>query len=83
MAFGYGLWSIAEQFELDVNHEKLLKLALYIIGVRLMPVIPSFNASSRSTAHVEEREGIARLQAERGNGIADLCEFWEEQETGR
>ena len=39
-------------------------------------------ANSRSEAHIEERAGIARLQAERGNGIADLSEVWEAQETG-
>ena len=75
-------WSIAEQFELDVNHEKLLKLALVHDLGEIDAGDTFLYASSRSTAHVEEREGIARLQAERGNGIADLCEVWEEQETG-
>ena len=43
---------------------------------------PFLYASNRSTAHIEERAGIDRLQAERGNGIADLSQLWEEQETG-
>ncbi|MGO2339212.1 MAG: HD domain-containing protein [Psychrobacter sp.] len=75
-------WSIAEQFELDVNHEKLLKLTLVHDLGEIDAGDTFLYASTRSTAHVEEREGIARLQAERGNGIADLCEVWEEQETG-
>ena len=39
-------------------------------------------ANHRSEAHIDERAGIARLQRERGNGIADLSEVWEAQETG-
>src|SRR5690606_39701393 len=40
-------------------------------------------ANSRADAHAGEREGIARLRAERGNGIKNLSEIWEAQETGR
>ncbi|MBF0659754.1 HD domain-containing protein [Psychrobacter sp. NG25] len=75
-------WSIAEQFKLDVNHEKLLKLALVHDLGEIDAGDTFLYASTRSTAHVEEREGIARLQAERGNGITNLSEVWEEQETG-
>ena len=35
---------------------------------------------SRGLGDVYKRQ--ARLQAERGNGIANLAEIWEEQETG-
>ena len=75
-------WSIAEMFELDVNHEKLLKMALVHDLGEIDAGDTFLFASSRSEAHVEERAGIARLQAEPGNGIANLCEIWEEQETG-
>ena len=75
-------WSIAEQFELDVSHEKLLKMALVHDLGEIDAGDTFLFASSRSEAHIEEREGIARLQAERGNGIAKLSEVWEEQETG-
>lgn len=75
-------WSIAEMFELDVNHEKLLKMALVHDLGEIDAGDTFLFASSRSEAHVEEREGIARLQAEPGNGIVNLCEIWEEQETG-
>lgn len=75
-------WSIAEQFELDVNHEKLLKLALVHDLGEIDAGDTFLFASSRSEAHIEEREGIARLQAERGNGIAKLSAIWEAQETG-
>ncbi|MBI0427355.1 HD domain-containing protein [Psychrobacter sp. NG27] len=75
-------WSIAEQFELDVSHEKLLKMALVHDLGEIDAGDTFLFASSRSEAHIEEREGIARLQAERGNGIAKLSAVWEEQETG-
>lgn len=75
-------WSIAELFELDVNHEKLLKMAL-IHDLGEVDAGDTFlYAHSRDDAHVKEREGIARLQSERGNGIAHLSAIWEEQETG-
>ena len=75
-------WSIAELFELDVNHERLLKMALVHDLGEIDAGDTFLFASSRSDAHIEERAGIARLQAERGNGIANLAEIWEEQETG-
>ncbi|MER2162530.1 MAG: HD domain-containing protein [Psychrobacter alimentarius] len=75
-------WSIAQLFELDVNHEKLLKMALVHDLGEIDAGDTFLFASSRSDAHIEERAGIARLQAERGNGIANLAEIWEEQETG-
>lgn len=75
-------WSIAELFELDVNHEKLLKMALVHDLGEIDAGDTFLFASSRSAAHIEERAGIARLQAERGNGITNLSDIWEEQETG-
>ncbi|MCH1783889.1 HD domain-containing protein [Psychrobacter glaciei] len=75
-------WSIAELFELDVNHEKLLKMALVHDLGEIDAGDTFLYADTRRDAHFEEREGIARLQRERGNGIADLSEIWEEQETG-
>ncbi|MGP4865291.1 HD domain-containing protein [Psychrobacter sp. T6-5] len=75
-------WSIAELFELNVNHEKLLKMALVHDLGEIDAGDTFLFANSRSDAHIEERVGIARLQAERGNGIAALSEVWEEQETG-
>ena len=75
-------WSIAELFELDVNHEKLLKLALVHDLGEIDAGDTFLYAEKRGDAHLEERAGIARLQAEHGNGIKDLNEIWEEQETG-
>ncbi|HJH08616.1 MAG TPA: HD domain-containing protein [Psychrobacter pasteurii] len=75
-------WSIAELFELEVNHEKLLKLALVHDLGEIDAGDTFLYDSSRSEAHIEEREGIVRLQAHRGNGIDNLLEVWDEQETG-
>ena len=75
-------WSIAELFELDVSHEKLLKMALIHDLGEIDAGDTFLYADSRGDAHVDERAGINRLQSERGNGIADLSDVWEEQETG-
>ncbi|MGI9339369.1 MAG: HD domain-containing protein, partial [Psychrobacter sp.] len=75
-------WSIAELFELEVNHEQLLKMALIHDLGEIDAGDTFLYANTRQDAHIEERDGIARLQSERGNGIADLSKIWEEQETG-
>lgn len=75
-------WSIAELLALDVNHEKLLKMALVHDLGEIDAGDTFLYADTRTDAHVEERAGIARLQRERGNGISDLSEVWEAQETG-
>ncbi|MFT0773016.1 HD domain-containing protein [Psychrobacter aquimaris] len=75
-------WSIAELFALDVNHEKLLKMALVHDLGEIDAGDTFLYADTRTDAHVEERAGIARLQRERGNGISDLSKVWEAQETG-
>jgi len=75
-------WSIAELFALDVNHEKLLKMALVHDLGEIDAGDTFLYADTRTDAHVEERAGIARLQRERGNGISDLSEVWAAQETG-
>ncbi len=75
-------WSIAELFELEVNHEKSLKMALVHDLGEIDAGDTFLYADSRKDAHLEERDGIARLQSERGNGINNLSELWEEQETG-
>ncbi|WP_041758067.1 HD domain-containing protein [Psychrobacter arcticus] len=75
-------WSIAELFELDVNQEKLLKMALVHDLGEIDAGDTFLYADTRGDAHLEERAGIARLQGERGNGISNLNEIWEEQETG-
>ncbi len=75
-------WSIAELFELDVNHEKLLKMALVHDLGEIDAGDTFLYANARSDAHIEERAGIARLQCEWGNGISELSAIWEAQETG-
>ena len=75
-------WSIAELFELDVNHEKLINMTLLHDLGEIDAGDTFLFADARNDAHIEERACIARLQAERGNGITNLTEIWEEQETG-
>lgn len=75
-------WSIAETFDLEVNHEQLLKMALVHDLGEIDAGDTFLYASSRSDAHIQEREGIKRLQACKGNGIRHLSAIWEAQETG-
>ena len=73
-------WSIAEAFELEVNHEQLLKMALIHDLGEIDAGDTFLYADTRQDAHIEERDGITRLQSERGNAIADLSKIWEEQQ---
>lgn len=75
-------WSIAEYFQLPVNHERLLKMALVHDLGEIDAGDTFLYDTQRRDAHHAEREGIKRLQAERGNGISNLLQVWEEQETG-
>ena len=75
-------WSIAKYFQLPLNHERLLKMALVHDLGEIDAGDTYLYDSQRNEAHHSEREGIQRLQGERGNGIGDLTEIWEAQETG-
>ena len=75
-------WSIAKYFKLPLNHERLLKMALVHDLGEIDAGDTYLYDSQRNEAHHSEREGIQRLQGERGNGIDDLTEIWEAQETG-
>lgn len=75
-------WSISRSFGLEVSEEKLLKLALIHDLGEIDAGDTFLYASDRSTAHTAEREGVKRLKSHPGNGITELSELWEEQETG-
>ena len=75
-------WSISRSFKLDVSEEKLLKLALVHDLGEIDAGDTFLYAPNRDTAHTKERECVQRLESHQGNGIDDLSEIWEEQETG-
>ena len=75
-------WSIANSFQLDLSEEKLLKLALVHDLGEIDAGDTFLYSADRSEAHTEERKCVKRLQNHKGNGIANLAELWEEQETG-
>ncbi|MEC5210857.1 putative hydrolase of HD superfamily [Psychrobacter sp. PL15] len=75
-------WSISRSFNLDISEEKLLKLALIHDLGEIDAGDTFLYASDRSTAHTAEREGVKRLKTYPGNGVTELSELWEEQETG-
>lgn len=75
-------WAVAEMFELNLNHERLLKLAL-VHDVGEIDAGDTFLFdTARLTAHEAERAGVIRLQQHTGNGIGDFLAIWDEQENG-
>ena len=75
-------WNIAEAFALELNHERLLKLALVHDLGEIDAGDTFLYSSSRKDAHKEEREGMIRLSAHPGNAIVDLVDLWDQQELG-
>lgn len=75
-------WSLNRFFQLDLNEELLIKLALVHDLGEIDAGDTFLYATERSAADVAERQCVARLAAEPGNGIDDLAKLWEEQETG-
>jgi putative hydrolase of HD superfamily len=75
-------WSVARKFKLDVSEEKLLKLALVHDLGEIDAGDTMLYATERNTANIAERECVKRLESHAGNGILDLADLWEEQETG-
>lgn len=75
-------WAVAQHFNLDVNHEKLLKLALVHDLGEIEAGDTFLYADKRSQAHVDERIGVEKLAAMTGNPVPELLTLWDEQETG-
>ena len=75
-------WSISRSFDLKLSEEKLLKLALvHDLGEIDAGDTPLYS-KDRNDAHNAERACVKRIENHAGNGISDLSELWEEQETG-
>ncbi|MBM96082.1 MAG: phosphohydrolase [Oceanospirillaceae bacterium] len=79
-------WSIARSFDLTNTHGidegKLIKLALVHDLGEIDAGDTFLYAETRADAHKAERDCIRRLASHEGNGIHDLADIWEEQETG-
>ncbi|MFL0808654.1 MAG: HD domain-containing protein [Oceanobacter sp.] len=79
-------WSIARSFDLTNTHGidegKLIKLALVHDLGEIDAGDTFLYADTRADAHRAERDCIQRLARHEGNGIHDLADIWEEQETG-
>lgn len=79
-------WSIARSFDLlskhGIDEGKLIKLALVHDLGEIDAGDTFLYADSRPDANKAERACIQRLASHPGNGIKDLTEIWEEQETG-
>ncbi len=75
-------WSINRYFQLGLNEERLIKLALVHDLGEIDAGDTFLYSSQRSSADVAERQCVKRLAADPGNGIGDLEAIWEEQETG-
>jgi len=75
-------WSLSRTLKLDLSEEKLLKLALVHDLGEIDAGDTFLYSKNRSKAHIAERECVLRLESHEGNGISNLCELWEEQESG-
>ncbi|WP_264480700.1 HD domain-containing protein [Psychrobacter sp. I-STPA6b] len=75
-------WAIATYFNLPINHERLLKMALVHDLGEIDAGDTFLYAPQRSEAHLAERQGVMRLQNHSGHGISDLVEIWDAQESG-
>lgn len=75
-------WTVAEGFDLKLNHERLLKLALVHDLGEIDAGDTFLFDTARAAAPQAERVGIERLQYHTGNGITDLLLMWDEQENG-
>lgn len=76
-------WHLAHHFQLNVNHERLIKMALVHDLGEIDAGDTFLYSPKRADAHIEERKGIERLQEHDGNAIPDLLPLWDEQETGQ
>lgn len=75
-------WSIARSFNIAVDEGQLLKLALVHDLGEIDAGDTFLYAAERAEANKAERTCVARLQAHEGNGIRNLMDYWDEQETG-
>jgi putative hydrolase of HD superfamily len=75
-------WSIARSFNIAVDESKLLKLALVHDLGEIDAGDTFLYAAERADANKAERACVTRLQSHAGNGVDNLLEYWEEQETG-
>lgn len=74
-------WAVADYFDVKVNHEKLLKMAL-VHDVGEIDAGDTFLFDqNRSIAHINERVGVEKLANMQG-ASQDLLKYWDEQETG-
>ena len=75
-------WSIANSFNLDVSHERLIKLALVHDLGEIDAGDTFLYAENRSDSHHAERDCVNRLANHQGNPIENLVDLWEQQELG-
>lgn len=76
-------WSIARSLGIDLSEERLLKLALVHDLGEIDAGDTFLYSNDRNKSHTAERECVKRLENHHGNGISDLSELWEEQESGK
>ncbi len=75
-------WAFAKHLELDLDIEKLLKLALVHDLGEIDAGDTFLYGQARETAHIAEKKCVERIASHSGNSIVDLVDLWEEQEHG-
>lgn len=75
-------WQLARRFDLALDEEKLLKMALVHDLGEIDAGDTFLYATERADAHIAERSGVLRLAEHPGNTVPELTEVWDEQEDG-
>ncbi|MDO6459353.1 HD domain-containing protein [Granulosicoccaceae sp. 1_MG-2023] len=75
-------WALAEALQLDVDINKLIKLALVHDLGEIGAGDTFLYSPDRADAHIKERACVAELADHPGNSISNLLALWEEQESG-
>ena len=75
-------WAFADLLEEDFEVLLLIKLALVHDLGEIESGDTFLYSESRQDAHIEERKCVQNIASHRGNPIKNLCELWEQQETG-
>ena len=75
-------WNLAESLDLDVDVNKLIKLALVHDLGEIGAGDTFLYSPDRSDAHIKERDFMAGLSEHPGNSISNMLALWEEQESG-
>jgi len=77
-----GCWLFAEKFQLKLDTEKLIKMALVHDLGEIDAGDTFLYSKQRNQVSEKERAGVVRIAGLAGNEIPDIVTLWDEQEQG-